>query len=143
MKMFKPSRLNPNKKGFTFIDAVVMLVLAAVMAVGGMAFFSTLISQHQKIVNLMSTMDLASAQMEDIIALDWAANATLVTTGTTHATTLTSLPSGFGVTYLVTSGLTPSINLAPITFAFTYYYITVTATGPNSLQAKLIGFKAQ
>jgi type II secretory pathway pseudopilin PulG len=57
-----------NKKGFTLPDVVLIIIALAILAVAGMDFYVALLHRQQEVTRQMTAIDLATAQMEDLMA---------------------------------------------------------------------------
>lgn len=129
-----------NRKGFTFADIILILVVIAIMVVAAMSFYVLLFQQHQRITQQMTGINLAMAQVEDLMAIENYTAPELTAGGPYNATLLDArtqalLAAGYALTY--------SIAVEANYGGMKYKQITATATtpGPVLRTITLIGFK--
>lgn len=110
---------NNNRHGFTLVEVLVTMVLIAILAISMLnstPFFMNMVNQqHSQLI----AYSLANAQLEDLkdIAINNFSDSGL--DFISHGTTLTSVPAGYIVTYVVATGSDGA------------YYKTITVTCTN------------
>jgi hypothetical protein len=130
-----------NKKGFTLAGVILMGLLIAMMTVAGMDFYRTIQQQRVFVTNRFAAINLANAQIEDLMAMLYADPLLTPTGATAHATTFATLPAGFGVTYTVGPVQVLNITHDLIQYPTTFKVITVSVTNPNGIVTQIQGLK--
>lgn len=127
-----------NRKGFTFADIILILVLLAMIAASGMTFYVMLVQRHQGVTQQMTAINLATAQIEDLIALTNYADPLLIQTNppATSGTITITIPTGYTFRYIITDE--PAIG----GMQYKSIRVTVITPGPIPRTIQLTGYKA-
>lgn len=125
-----------DKKGFTILDVILILIMVAVMAGAGMSFYDTLQKRNQEVEQQITAINLATAQVEDLLAIVDYNDTNLIAGHPAFTINAADIPNGFGVSYAIGADDT---SCPPMT----YKPITVTVTYPPSRTLTLTGYKVQ
>ncbi len=118
-----------NKNGFTLPDVILLAVIVAIMTAGGMSYYVTLTQSQSQVRQAYTAVNLATAQVEDLLAMDY--------DSVVNGLQPVSMP-GYTVTYAVSLPATVSAT------GMTYKAVSVTVIyfiNSRQITVILTGFK--
>jgi hypothetical protein len=125
-----------GSRGTTLVTAVLAMMALLFAAISGLAFYGALANSTVRIENRIIALDLAISQLGDLSVREYADADLSVGNHAATATIAADVPSGFGITYTISTASGPADSYT----ACTYKTIVVTSTYPGAQQVQLTGY---
>lgn len=93
-----------NKSGSSLLSLVIAMIALCFVILSGFGFYEFLNARVHRVEQRMNAVGLAVSQVEDLLSREYSDSPALDVSATSKSATITDIPDGFTVTYVVSNG---------------------------------------